>query len=491
MGQIRFHIVNMMRTEPLVAKGMRPVVKTKHLPWERDCESIEFKDTYTEIDQPSLKSFTYSFSYTFKSKGTISFAYCYPYTYSDLSSYLSKISLEFPEYIKIHTLTQTLCQNRCEYTIITDNVSTYSFSTPHPQKKAVIITSRIHPGESNTSFIAEGFIDFLLSSDKDAEILRKHFVFFIVPMLNPDGVRHGNYRCSAIGVDLNRRWISPNKTLHPTIYHTKELISTVSTLHEVILYCDFHGHSKKKNVFMYGVSSIKTIRQTSTAQMIVPVLMAKMNKNFSYEECHYRMEKYKESTARISLHKQFGIRNSYTLECSMYGSDYKPSFDIADLKQIGQDLAISCKSLISIKQSLLTVEIYLRQNKKKQAIKRPALSVVRSSKKVRGKVYSINVPSDLNEERIQMKNNLQLHSKELAPATEKLIQTERRKSKCTPKISELTESPPKHPILPAVNSHFKFKFSVVKSRKTTKMSLPLSISPEKTNLFPTIYSNFK
>ena len=39
-------------------------------------------------------------------------------------------------------------------------------------------------------------------------ILRDHFVFKIVPMLNPDGVVNGNYRCSLSGQDLNRQWLA-------------------------------------------------------------------------------------------------------------------------------------------------------------------------------------------------------------------------------------------------------------------------------------------
>ena len=30
-------------------------------------------------------------------------------------------------------------------------------------------------------------------------------------MVNPDGVIHGNYRCSLAGCDLNRRWKKPKK----------------------------------------------------------------------------------------------------------------------------------------------------------------------------------------------------------------------------------------------------------------------------------------
>lgn len=46
-------------------------------------------------------------------------------------------------------------------------------------------------------------------------MLRDQFVFKIIPMLNPDGVINGNYRCSLIGKDLNRVWQAPDKTLHP------------------------------------------------------------------------------------------------------------------------------------------------------------------------------------------------------------------------------------------------------------------------------------
>jgi murein tripeptide amidase MpaA len=63
-------------------------------------------------------------------------------------------------------------------------------------RKAVVLTSRVHPGESNASFIMQGILDFLVSDDEGARYLRNNFVFKIVPMLNPDGVIVGNYRCS-------------------------------------------------------------------------------------------------------------------------------------------------------------------------------------------------------------------------------------------------------------------------------------------------------
>lgn len=98
----------------------------------------------------------------------------------------------------------------------------------------------------------EGTIKFLMSDDTLAQELRKNFVFKIVPMLNPDGVVVGNYRCSLLGQDLNRKWVMPNKYLHPTIYYTKQMIRFLQWERKVTLFIDMHGHSRKSNVFFYG-----------------------------------------------------------------------------------------------------------------------------------------------------------------------------------------------------------------------------------------------
>lgn len=77
-------------------------------------------------------------------------------------------------------------------------------------KKVVVITGRVHPGESNSSFMMQGFIKFLLGSDPKAQELRKRIVFKIIPMINPDGVIVGNYRTSMSGNDLNRQYLKPH-----------------------------------------------------------------------------------------------------------------------------------------------------------------------------------------------------------------------------------------------------------------------------------------
>jgi len=90
-----------------------------------------------------------------------------------------------------------------------------------------------------------GLLEFITSNDKIAQVkmkifeikinkkfslfqkLRSQLVFKIIPMLNPDGVIVGNYRCSLTGKDMNRNFRHPRKQTFPIIYHMKELIQTL------------------------------------------------------------------------------------------------------------------------------------------------------------------------------------------------------------------------------------------------------------------------
>jgi murein tripeptide amidase MpaA len=72
------------------------------------------------------------------------------------------------------------------------------------KKKFILICARVHPGESNSSFMMEGFLKFICGDSFIAHNLRKYNIFKIVPMMNPDGVAIGNYRTGLSGKDFNR-----------------------------------------------------------------------------------------------------------------------------------------------------------------------------------------------------------------------------------------------------------------------------------------------
>lgn len=72
--------------------------------------------------------------------------------------------------------------------------------------------------------------------------------------MTPFGI--SSHRCGLTGEDLNRRWTNPNRIAHPSIYHTKGLFEYIRRVICVqpFLFVDLHGHSRKKNVFLYGCS---------------------------------------------------------------------------------------------------------------------------------------------------------------------------------------------------------------------------------------------
>ena len=72
------------------------------------------------------------------------------------------------------------------------------------KKPTIVITSRVHAGETPASVVFQGIFNFLVSDRKEAKFLRRFYTFILVPCLNPDGVVCGNYRNSVSGVDLNR-----------------------------------------------------------------------------------------------------------------------------------------------------------------------------------------------------------------------------------------------------------------------------------------------
>jgi murein tripeptide amidase MpaA len=113
----------------------------------------------------------------------------------------------------------------------------------------------------------------------------------IIPMLNPDGVIYGNYRCSLLGFDLNRRWAQPSKIYDPTIFYTKKLISVFKEERDIQLYTDIHGHSRKRNTFMYGCeySIIDYDSRAKNALIrLFPALMEQKNPTFSFKDCSFK-----------------------------------------------------------------------------------------------------------------------------------------------------------------------------------------------------------
>ncbi|KAK2161402.1 hypothetical protein LSH36_117g04018 [Paralvinella palmiformis] len=93
-------------------------------------------------------------------------AHCYPYTFTDLRDDLDNM-LADPERSKVMKR-QVLCETRAGNSCFLVTVT--NFDSDHTNKKAVIVTARVHPGETNSSWMMKGLLDYVTGSTITAKV---------------------------------------------------------------------------------------------------------------------------------------------------------------------------------------------------------------------------------------------------------------------------------------------------------------------------------
>ncbi|XP_064922447.1 cytosolic carboxypeptidase 2 isoform X10 [Columba livia] len=339
-----FTIANLAKPKSLYNEGMRPLLYS-----QRDAEScgIGWRRVGTDIqyyrrgvEEPA--AFCLSWTVCFPHDGdTCFFAHSYPYTYSDLRRYLRALCRD-PARSRLCTV-RALCRSLAGNTVY---LLTIGSPAAAASKRVVVLSARAHPGESGGSWAMRGLLDFLLSADADAQLLRRLFDFMVVPMLNPDGVVVGNSRCSLAGRDPNRAYGTARGGSFPGVWHLRAMVERVLAEREVVLYCDFHGHSRKNNVFMYGCDGGGAGSGSRLRQRVFPLMLSKNAPDkFSFPSCKFKVQKSKAGTGRVVMWR-LGVLHSYTMEAAFGGSTLggrNSHFTVQDLKSLGSQL---CDTLL-------------------------------------------------------------------------------------------------------------------------------------------------
>ncbi|XP_054042786.1 cytosolic carboxypeptidase 1 isoform X1 [Rissa tridactyla] len=386
----RFNIINCEKSNSQFNYGMQPLMYSVQEAlnsrpcWTRVGTDIcYYKNHFSRSSiaaggQKGKSYYTITFTVTFQHKDDVCyFAYHYPYTYSTLKMHLQKLeSMHNPQqiYFRQHVLCETLAGNNCPLVTITamPESNYYEHICQFRNRPYVFLSARVHPGETNASWVMKGTLEYLMSNNPSAQCLRESYIFKIIPMLNPDGVINGNHRCSLSGEDLNRQWQNPNPDLHPTIYHAKGLLQYLAAIKRLpVVYCDYHGHSRKKNVFMYGCSIKETMWHTNVnaascdlmedpGYRALPKILSQTAPAFCMGSCSFVVEKSKESTARVVVWREIGVQRSYTMESTLCGCDqgkYKGlQIGTRELEEMG---AKFCVGLLRLKRMASPLEYNL------------------------------------------------------------------------------------------------------------------------------------
>ncbi|XP_029966226.1 cytosolic carboxypeptidase-like protein 5 isoform X2 [Salarias fasciatus] len=247
---LKINVMNMNNQRKLYSQGMAPLVRT--LPGKNRWERIRDRPTSEIVDNQFILSFCHRL---LEVRGaTTYFSFCYPFSYSECQEMLQQLDENYPNaaqlnlssapgtvYYHRELLCNSLDGNRVDLLTVTNCSGMQEereprlpklfpdANTPRPHrfagKRVFFLSSRVHPGETPSSFVFNGFLNFILRRDDPrAHALRNMFVFKLIPMLNPDGVVRGHYRTDSRGVNLNRQYLNPSPELHPSIYAAKSLL---------------------------------------------------------------------------------------------------------------------------------------------------------------------------------------------------------------------------------------------------------------------------
>jgi hypothetical protein len=142
-----------------------------------------FGVVWHRIENTKLRKRTFSFTQKFESDSAW-VALRYPYSYTRQRRFIECVKGN--ENVDIEELGKTVLGFDLTMIVITDKAITSN------DKKGVLVYAREHGVEQDGSWVAEGVIDFLLSSEPLAYAFRQQFITIVIPILSPDSVISGH-----------------------------------------------------------------------------------------------------------------------------------------------------------------------------------------------------------------------------------------------------------------------------------------------------------
>ena len=185
--------------------------------------------------------------YTIKPDATSVFvAWGPPYTPSTAAAFVRAMSKKSP-----HAKAEELCRSREGRAVPMLRVQ--EGERTEAQRFGVWVQARQHAWESGSSWVAQGFGEWLLSDDAEAAWLRQHAEVFLVPIMDIDNTATGNGGKDAQPQDHNRDW-SPQPHWNEVIAAQKQVSGLIQE-GRMDVFLDLHNPAPGDPTFFYILES--------------------------------------------------------------------------------------------------------------------------------------------------------------------------------------------------------------------------------------------
>merc|ERR1712039_373011 len=184
-----------------------------------------------------------------------------------------------------------------------------------------------------------GALDFLLGGCEESKLVLQGLRWFIVPMLNPDGVASGKTRTNLEGVDLNRHH---HDDTAPETRGLKNALQEEVRSGEPLVFVDIHSHSKRRGIF--------AITNKNEADPLVNCLAARTKLLDHAGTSRNELSAKDEGVGRVAA-SRLGYSYSLTLEsslCARHLAADDQHLSVEDLLSVGRALCLAIADLVNL-----------------------------------------------------------------------------------------------------------------------------------------------
>ena len=225
------------RTVTFVLNGNSYIISASGVAYSSDND-----ETWNYLSDSAYKT---EFTFDMKAGQTVHFSCAIPYVYDDLTSFLNKVKTSYSDRVAVSALCNS--EEGREVPMLTIGNT--------DSEKCVILTSRHHCCESTPSYVLEGLVEYL-ATNASSSLLDK-YCFYVVPMMDVDGVENGDQGKQRIPHDHNRDYVEQ-------IYNSVKALVQFAEDKTVTAFMDFHcpGLQDATPYFYYDSSKDKEVVET-------------------------------------------------------------------------------------------------------------------------------------------------------------------------------------------------------------------------------------